>query len=47
MIKKYEFIEKTLFIIRKELEENLPDWVTLEEMIDKRNKILKNLIKEK
>lgn len=47
MIKKYEFIEKTLFIIRKELEENLPDFVTLEEMTDKRNKILKNLIKEK
>jgi len=47
MVKKYEFIERTLFIIRKRLEENLPDFVTLEEMTDKRNKILKNLIKEK
>lgn len=45
MIKKYEFIEKTLFLIKKLLEENLPDEDTLGEMKDKTDNLLKEFIR--
>jgi hypothetical protein len=35
MIKRYEFIERTIYLIRQKLEENLPDEATLEEMTNK------------
>jgi hypothetical protein len=35
MIKKHEFIDRTLYLIRKKLEENLPDEVSLNEMIER------------
>ena len=45
MIRKFEFIEKTLFLIRKLLESHLPKEATLDEMIEKRNKLLQKFIK--
>ena len=42
MIKKYEFIDRTLFLIRKLLADNLVD-----EMVIERNKLLKAFTKEK
>lgn len=44
MIKRYEFIEKTLYLIRKELEKNLPNEDTLDEMIDKAKKIVTKIL---
>lgn len=44
MIKKYEFIERIIYLARKELSENLPEEATLDEMVDKAKKILKNSI---
>jgi ASC-1-like (ASCH) protein len=43
MIKKYEFIERTLYLIREKLEKRLPDETTLEEMIEKTKKIIKEI----
>ena len=45
MIKKDEFIDRTLYLIKKLLEEYLPKETTLEEMIDKRDKLLQKFIK--
>jgi hypothetical protein len=45
MIFRYEFIEQTLYLIRKLLEEHLPKEDTLEEMVEKRNKLLQKFIK--
>jgi phage regulator Rha-like protein len=45
MMKRYDFIEKTLYLIRKLLEEYLPKEATLDEMIEKRNKLLQKFIK--
>lgn len=45
MIKRYEFVEKTLHLIRALLENYLPTEGTLEEMIEKRNKLLLKFIK--
>ena len=47
MIKKYEFIDRTLFLIRKLLADNLSEEATLDEMVSRRNKVLKTFIKEK
>lgn len=45
-MKKFEFIEKTLFLLRKLLEQNLPkESETLDEFIEKRNKLLQKFIK--
>ncbi len=41
MIKKFEFVEKVLATIRKDLECNLPKEATLEEMIDKFTALIK------
>jgi hypothetical protein len=46
MQKKPEFIERTLFLIRKLLENGIPnEETTLDEMIDKRNKLLQKFMK--
>lgn len=45
MEKKHEFIEKTIFLIRKLLEDNLQREATLDEMIEKRNILLKKFLK--
>ena len=43
MIKKQEFIQKTLKIIGNILEKHLPEEMTLDEMIDKAEKLIKNI----
>jgi hypothetical protein len=45
MIKKYDFIEKTIYIIKKKLEKNLPQEAILEEMIDKTKELIKEIFK--
>jgi hypothetical protein len=44
MEKRYEFIERILFLIRKNLE-NLPEEATLEEMINKTRELIKDILK--
>jgi len=46
MVKRYEFIEKTLYLIRKLLEENLPKEDTLDKMLEKRNKLLQKFLEK-
>jgi hypothetical protein len=43
MIKRYDFIERTIYLIRKQLEENLPEETTLDEMVEKTKSILKKI----
>ena len=45
MIKRHEFVERTLFLIRKLLEDYLPNEGTLEEMGIKRDKLLQKFMK--
>ncbi len=45
MEKRYEFVEKTIYLIRQLLEEHLPKEATLDEMVNKRNQLLKKFIK--
>jgi hypothetical protein len=45
MVKRYEYIERILFLIRKKLEENLPEETTLEEMINKTREKIKEILK--
>jgi len=44
MVKKYDFIEKTVYSIRELLEKNLPKRTTLNKMKDKRNILFKKFI---
>jgi len=44
MIKKKKFIERTLYLIKKELEENLPDEDTLDEMVTKTKKLVTKIL---
>jgi len=44
MIEKRDFVERTIYLIRKLLEDHLPQEDTLAEMIDKRNKLLQKFI---
>ena len=44
MIKKFEFVERTLYLIRKLLEENLPKEATLTDMIEKRDRLLQKFM---
>ncbi len=44
-MKRYEFLEQTLHLIRVELSESLPDEATLEEMINKSKELIKNIYK--
>ena len=43
MMKRYEFIERTLYLIRKKLEENLPAETTLDEMINKAKELINEI----
>jgi hypothetical protein len=43
MVKKDDFIKRTLYLIQRELSEKLPDETTLNEMIDKAETIIKNM----
>lgn len=45
MIKRYDFIERTLYLMRELLEKYLPKEAPLDEMIEKRDNLLKKLIK--
>jgi hypothetical protein len=45
MIKRHEFIERTLYLIRKKLNEKLPKESSLNEMIDKTKQIIKEIYK--
>jgi len=45
MIKRFEFIERTLYLIRKLLEEHLPEEAIFDEMVNKRDKLLQKFIK--
>ena len=47
MVKRYEFVDRTIFLIRQLLENKLPKEDTLDEMYMKRDKILKQFIHEK
>jgi len=40
MIKRYEFVERTIHLLRIELENHLPKEGTLDEMVLKRDKLL-------
>lgn len=42
-MKKYDFVDRTLYLIRRELEEHLPIEATLDEMIEETKKIMKQL----
>jgi hypothetical protein len=44
MIKRFEFVDKTIAIIREKLENNLPSEATLEDMVAKRDKLLKQVM---
>lgn len=44
MVKKYDFIDRVLFLIRKKLEEDLPKEATLDEMIQKYEKLIKEIL---
>ncbi len=44
MIKRHEFIERTLFLIRKELSQQLPNEAILDDMIDKTKKIINKIL---
>ena len=43
MMKRYDFVDRTIYLIRKELEQNLPDEDTLDEMIKKAKEIIYKL----
>jgi hypothetical protein len=45
MEKRYDIVERTLYLIRKLLEKNLPKEAILNEMIEKRNELLQKFIK--
>ena len=45
MIKRYEFIERVIYLLRKELEENLPEESSLEDMYNYLEKILKKIVR--
>jgi hypothetical protein len=42
---RYDFVERTLFLIRELLEEKLPREATPDEMVEKRNKLLQKFLK--
>lgn len=45
IVKRHDFIERTLFLLRKLLEEHLPEDGTLDDMVNKRDKLLQKFIK--
>jgi hypothetical protein len=47
MIKRYDFVDRIIYLIRKELEKNLPEEDTLEEMYNRLEKILNKIVRGK
>lgn len=45
MIARHDFVEKTIYLIREQLEKYLPKEGTLDEMVLKRDELLKKFIK--
>jgi hypothetical protein len=45
MIKKVDFLERTIYLIREVLEKYLPKEGTLDEMVEIRNKLIKKILK--
>jgi len=45
MIKRYDFIERTIYLIREKLENNLSEEDTLEEMIIKAKELIQEIYK--
>lgn len=45
MMRRYEFVDRCVALIREELEKNLPEEATLDEMIDKASKLIKKVVK--
>lgn len=45
MEKRFEFVDRTIHLIRKLLEDHLPKEGTLDEMVQKRNQLLEKFIK--
>ena len=45
MIKRYDFLERTIYLIREKLENNLPEEDTLEEMIRKAKELIQEIYK--
>jgi len=45
MERKYEFIDRTLFLIREVLEQHLPKEDTLDSMCEKRDILIKKVLK--
>ena len=43
MIKRYEFVERTIHLLREKLENNLPIESTLDEMIEKSKELIKEI----
>jgi hypothetical protein len=44
MIKKYDFIDKTIHLIREKLEDSFPTEDTLEVMLEKTKELLKEIV---
>jgi hypothetical protein len=47
MIKKYDFIDRIIYLIKKDLEKSLPEEDTLEEMYNRLEKILNKIVRGK
>lgn len=45
MVRRYDFVDRTIAIIREKLEKNLPQEATLEEMIGKTKELIKEIFK--
>ena len=45
MIKRYDFVDRLIYLIKEKLENNLPDEATLEEMIQKTKELIKEIYK--
>lgn len=43
MMKKYEFIERTIYLIREKLEKGLMNEATLDEMVEKSKDLIKEI----
>ena len=44
MIKRYDFVDKVIYLIRKELEKKLPIEAPIDEMVDKYKELMKNIL---
>lgn len=44
MMKRYEFIERVIYLLREKMEHQLPDEATMDELIEKTKDIFKNIL---